>query len=163
MAMNRVLRIPKFSDITGASSSNCSVSHQDIHRGGLTPLQRCSWCILDSSRLGQTLALNNPRRLISYQKKTIYIYIYILYLCVLCRSKHYSDICVNQNKFFTSKSAATVPDFPTGFITRLQSLIQMLFFQVRQTVFCTWSFRHFGYMQIILMDITRPEYSIIVA
>ena len=41
-----VLRIPQSSSITGTSLSDCLVSYQDIHWVSFTPLQRCSWCIL---------------------------------------------------------------------------------------------------------------------
>ena len=41
-----VLRIPKSSSITGASPSDYLVSYQDTRWGSLTPLQWCSWCIL---------------------------------------------------------------------------------------------------------------------
>ena len=43
-----VLHIPQSSRITGTSPSDCLVSYPGLplRGGGLTPLQRCSWCIL---------------------------------------------------------------------------------------------------------------------
>ena len=41
-----VLCIPQSSRITGTSPSDCLVSYQDTRWGSLTPLQRCSQCIL---------------------------------------------------------------------------------------------------------------------
>ena len=41
-----VLYTPQNSSITGTSSSNCLVPYPGHSLGGLTPLQRCSWCIL---------------------------------------------------------------------------------------------------------------------
>ena len=42
----RVLRIPQSSSITRAILSDCLVSYPGYLLGSLTPLQRCSWCIL---------------------------------------------------------------------------------------------------------------------
>ena len=41
-----VIHKPQNSSITGALPSDCLVSYQDTCWGSLTPLQRCSWCIL---------------------------------------------------------------------------------------------------------------------
>ena len=50
-----VLCIPQSSRITGTSSSNCLVSYSghSFGGGGLTALQRCSWCILQLQPTGQ--------------------------------------------------------------------------------------------------------------
>ena len=47
------LRIPQSSSITGTSPSDCSVSYTGHTCGGLTPLQRCSRCILQPTPTGQ--------------------------------------------------------------------------------------------------------------
>ena len=47
-----VLCILQSSSITGASPSDCFVSYQDTHCKSLTPLQRCSWCILQPQPTG---------------------------------------------------------------------------------------------------------------
>ena len=43
-----------FPSITRASSSDCLMSYQDTHLvvGSLTPLQKCSWCILQPQATG---------------------------------------------------------------------------------------------------------------
>ena len=41
-----MLHIPQSSTITGTSPSDCLVSYPGHSGGGLTPLQRCSRCIL---------------------------------------------------------------------------------------------------------------------
>ena len=41
-----VFRIPQSSSITRTSPSDCLVSYSGHSWGSLTPLQRCSWCIL---------------------------------------------------------------------------------------------------------------------
>ena len=41
-----VFHIPHSNSITGTSSSDYLVSYPGHLLGGLTPLQRCSWCIL---------------------------------------------------------------------------------------------------------------------
>ena len=48
-----VLRIPKSSSITGNSSSDYLVSHQDAHWKSAIPLQRYSRCILQPQPTGQ--------------------------------------------------------------------------------------------------------------
>ena len=55
-----ILCIPQSSRITGTSPSDCLVSYQDTHcdGGGFTPLQRCSWCILQPQLTGQYTELN---------------------------------------------------------------------------------------------------------
>ena len=64
-----VLCIPQSPSITGTSPSDCLVSYLGHSLGGgLTPLQRCSQCILQLSQLGNYIYY-------------IYIYIYI-YICV---------------------------------------------------------------------------------
>ena len=52
----RVLHIPQSSSITGASPSDCLVSYPGHSLGSLTPMQRCSWCILQPHPTGP-----NPR------------------------------------------------------------------------------------------------------
>ena len=48
-----VLRIPQSSNITGATPSDCLVSYPgDVGGEGLTPLQRCSQCILQPQLAG---------------------------------------------------------------------------------------------------------------
>ena len=47
-----VLHIPQSSSITEASPSDCLVSSQDTRLGSLTPLQRCSQCILHPQPTG---------------------------------------------------------------------------------------------------------------
>ena len=50
----RVLRIPQSSSITGFSLSDCLVSYPGHSLGrGLTPLQRCSRCILQPQPTGE--------------------------------------------------------------------------------------------------------------
>ena len=49
----RVFCIRKSSIITGTPSSDCLVSYPEHSFGGLTPLQRCSWCILQPKPSGQ--------------------------------------------------------------------------------------------------------------
>ena len=46
------LSIPQSSSITEARLSDCLVSYQDIHWRSLTPLQRCSQCILQPQLTG---------------------------------------------------------------------------------------------------------------
>ena len=48
----RVLCIPQSSIITGASTSDCLVSYSGHSLGRLTPLQRCSLCILQPQLTG---------------------------------------------------------------------------------------------------------------
>ena len=48
-----VLRIPQSPSITGTSPSDCLVSFQDTCWVGVTPLQRCSQCILQPQPTGQ--------------------------------------------------------------------------------------------------------------
>ena len=50
-----VLRIPQSSSITGTSSSDCLLLYAEHSLGGLTPLQKCSRCILQSQPTGQRL------------------------------------------------------------------------------------------------------------
>ena len=50
-----VQRITLSSSITGALPSDCLESYPGLWGGGLTPLQRCSWCIL----LRQSTGLEN--------------------------------------------------------------------------------------------------------
>ena len=49
-----VLHIHQSPRITGTSPSDCleSYTRHSLGRGGLTPLQRCSWCILQSQPTG---------------------------------------------------------------------------------------------------------------
>ena len=49
-----VLRLPQSSSSTGASQSGSLVSYPEhlLGRVGLTPLQRCSWCILQAQPTG---------------------------------------------------------------------------------------------------------------
>ena len=70
---DRVLRIPQSSSITGASPSNFFVSYPGylLEGGGITPLQRCSWCIqqLQPTGLWNYLTQNcGIRRLIIFPK-----------------------------------------------------------------------------------------------
>ena len=54
-----VLCIPQSPSITGTSPSDCLVSYPEhSFGGGLTPLQRCSWCILQPQPTGQYTELN---------------------------------------------------------------------------------------------------------
>ena len=54
-----VLRIPRSSSITGTSPSDCLVLYPGHSlKRGLTPLQRCSWCILKPQPTGQTKRCN---------------------------------------------------------------------------------------------------------
>ena len=54
-----VLRIPQSSSPAGTSPSDCLVSYSGHSLGwGLTPLQRCSQCILQSQPTGQYTDLN---------------------------------------------------------------------------------------------------------
>ena len=53
-----VLHIPQSSSITGITSSDCFVSYPKYLFGGsLTPLQRCSWCILQPQQIGQYICV----------------------------------------------------------------------------------------------------------
>ena len=54
----RVLRIHEISILTGTSPSDCLVSYQDT-RGSLTPLQRCTQCILRTQPTGLKLFVSN--------------------------------------------------------------------------------------------------------
>ena len=51
-ANERVLRIPQSSSITRASLSNCWKLHLDTRWVSLTPLQKCSRCILQLQSTG---------------------------------------------------------------------------------------------------------------
>ena len=63
-----VLHIPQSSNITGASPSDCLVSYTGHSLGNLTPPQRCSWCILQSTGPGNKEVLHIPKssRALSY-------------------------------------------------------------------------------------------------
>ena len=53
-----VLHIPQSSSITGTSPSDCLVSYPGHSWGvGSSPLQRCSWCILQPQPTGPNLFL----------------------------------------------------------------------------------------------------------
>ena len=73
-----VLHIPQSPSITGTSPSNFlgSYTGHSLRWEGLTPLQRCSRCILQSQLTGQEYA---GVHIYIY----IYIYIYILFLVIL--------------------------------------------------------------------------------
>ena len=69
-----VLHIPQSPSITGTSPSDCLVSYQDTHVGGLTPLLRCSWCILrpqptEQTTLGQCLFGSNGNEGVQHTPK----------------------------------------------------------------------------------------------
>ena len=49
---------PQGPSITGTSPSDCLVSYPGNSLGGLTPLQRCSQCILQPQPTGQYTELN---------------------------------------------------------------------------------------------------------
>ena len=61
MIMMGVLHIPQSSSITGTSPSDCLGSYQDTRcgGGGVSPLQRCSWFILQPQPTGQWLVQEN--------------------------------------------------------------------------------------------------------
>ena len=55
-----VLRILQSPSITGTSPSDCLVSYPGYSLGGLTPLQRCSQCILQPQPTGQATTTEKP-------------------------------------------------------------------------------------------------------
>ena len=69
--------IPQSSSITGSSPSDCLVSYpgHSLVGGGLTPLQRCSWCILKPLPIGPaSLRMFSTKGV--YQSYILYIYMY---------------------------------------------------------------------------------------
>ncbi len=79
-----MLHIPQSSSITGDSPSDCLVSYPGHSLGGVTPLQKCSRCILQPQPTGQ-----------NKKKKNIEVLSYKVSLsdsesasiCVTCRSE----------------------------------------------------------------------------
>ena len=96
-----ILRIRQSFSITGASSSDCLVSYL-----GLTPLQRCSRCILQSQltgpyRLSKKSELihrcrhkNQPLLCFEYEKKIVLMYTHTHTLSLSLSLHIYVCVCV---------------------------------------------------------------------
>ena len=63
--IKRLISIPQIFCISEASPSDCLVSYAGHALSSLTPLQRCSWCILQPQPTGQVCVYNV---FISYNK-----------------------------------------------------------------------------------------------
>ena len=79
-----VLYIPQSSSITGTSPSDCLESYPEHWLGGgLTPLQRCSWCILQPPADWATMRGGITKYIqLSLHKLHIQFKIYKLFFCL---------------------------------------------------------------------------------